>query len=51
MPVIPTLRRLRQEDRELEASLSYIINEDLSFKKNPSRAPVAHTYNPSYSGG
>jgi hypothetical protein len=36
MPVIPALRRLRQEDREFKASLSYIVR--LYFKKK--RFPV-----------
>jgi hypothetical protein len=26
MPIIPTLRRLRQEDCEVKASLSYIVS-------------------------
>jgi hypothetical protein len=33
MPVIPALRRLKQEDLEFEASLDYIINSCLKIIK------------------
>jgi hypothetical protein len=39
-PVIPALRRQRQEDSEFQFQ-----------KKRERGAPVAHTRNPSYSGG
>jgi hypothetical protein len=34
MPVIPVLRRLRQEDQKLKASLSYIARDCLKKKQN-----------------
>jgi hypothetical protein len=37
LPVIPTLRRLRQEDHEFEDSLSYIVKPYL--KKTKQKAP------------
>jgi hypothetical protein len=33
-PVIPALRRLKQEDRELEASLGYIVRLSQEIRKS-----------------
>jgi hypothetical protein len=33
MPIIPAFRRLRQEDREFETSLDYIVRSCLKKKK------------------
>jgi tRNA A22 N-methylase len=50
MPVIPALRRQRQEEPQLKISLGYIVRPCL--KKNKiSQVLVAHTCNPSYTGG
>jgi hypothetical protein len=47
--VIPTLKRLRQEDLEFKVSLGYVARSCLK-KTKTSQALVAHSYNPSYSG-
>jgi hypothetical protein len=48
--IILVVRRLKQEDSEFEARLSYVVRS-CQKKKKKSQAPVAHIYNPSYSRG
>jgi hypothetical protein len=37
MPVIPAIRRLRQEDQEFKTNLSYVHRETILKKKNQRR--------------
>jgi hypothetical protein len=37
MPIIPTLRRLRQEDREFEARLIYMVKPSILKKRKKER--------------
>jgi hypothetical protein len=56
-PVTPALGRQRQEDLEFEASLGCIgvstskKKKRTTKKKYQNKKPVAHAYNPNYSGG
>jgi hypothetical protein len=56
--VIPAFRRLRQKACKFKASLGYIVRPCLKISKQTNKqktmfnwALVAHTCNPSYSGG
>jgi hypothetical protein len=39
IPIIPALRRLRQEDLKVETSLGYIVRPCLKKKKNNNNKP------------
>jgi hypothetical protein len=47
MPVIPALRRLRQDSHKFQSSLG--CKGDPVFKEKMGQSEVIHTYNPRYS--